>query len=84
MPAGPEPITATRLPETFRRNQRFYPAHVPAFIDNGALYRFNGDRLIRQVQCTRRFTGRRTNAAGKFGKIVGAVQNRSASCQSPR
>ena len=56
------------------RHLRGNPAFFPALIDNRTFDRFNGHRIIVNIERARGLTRGRTNAAGKFGEIIGRVQ----------
>jgi len=48
MPAGPEPITETRLPVFHAGGSGTIHAFLPAAIDDGAFDRLDGDRRLDQ------------------------------------
>ena len=75
MPAGPEPTTATRLPVFLAATQRLDPALLPAAIDDRAFDRFDGHRIVVDVERARGLAGRGADAAGEFGEVVGRVQH---------
>jgi len=60
MPAGPEPITATRR---------------PVFVDDEMLDRLDADRIVIDVERTSGFARRRAHTSRKFRKIVRRVQH---------
>ena len=56
------------------RRQRRDPTSLPTFIDDGVFDRFDADRIIVDAQRAGFLAWRGTNAAGKFGKIIGGMQ----------
>ena len=61
-------------PGPARRDMRRDPAFIPAAVDNRAFDRLDRHRGIGQRQRARRLARRRTDPAGKFGKVIGPVQ----------
>ncbi len=56
------------------RRLRLDPAVLEALVDDRALDRLDGDRVVVDVKHARRLARRRAHAAGKFRKIIGRVQ----------
>ena len=73
-PAGPEPIDGDRLAGLARIDLRGDPALFPALVDDGAFDRLDGHRGVRDVERAARLAGRRADAAGELGEVVGRVQ----------
>ncbi|GAA3238323.1 hypothetical protein GCM10020256_58550 [Streptomyces thermocoprophilus] len=73
-PAGPEPTTATVLPERRSGGLRGDPAGLPRLVDDGHLDVLDGDRRLVDAEDARRLAGCRAEAAGELGEVVGGVQ----------
>src|SRR6202521_4178080 len=56
------------------RDLRLDPAVLPGAVDDGAFDGFDGDGIVVDVERAGGLAGRRADAAGEFGKIVGRVQ----------
>src|SRR5690606_9364797 len=57
-----------------RRDLRLDPAFLPAAVDDRALDRLDGDRLVDDVERASRLARRRADAAGELGEVVRRVQ----------
>ncbi len=74
MPAGPEPTTATFLPVLCGGDLRLDPAVGDGAVGDRAFDRFDGDRIVVDVERAGRLARRRADAAGDLREIVGRVQ----------
>ena len=57
-----------------RGRLRLDPALRPGAVDDRAFDRLDRHRTVLQIQRAGRFAGRRADAAGEFGKVVGGVE----------
>src|SRR5262249_11094415 len=57
-----------------RRRLRLDPAVLVRLVDDRALDRLDGDRVVLEVESARRLARRRADAAGEFREIIGRVQ----------
>ena len=73
-PAGPEPMTATRLPVRFAGGSGDDPAFLEASVDDRHLDVLDRDRGIGDAEHARAFARRRAHASGELGEVVGLVQ----------
>jgi hypothetical protein len=61
-----------------------HPALGPGAVDDGVLDRLDAHRVVVDVERAGGLAGRRADAAGELGEVVGAVQHLDRACQSPR
>jgi hypothetical protein len=73
-PAGPEPTTATFLP-VFAAGGAAHPAFGPGAVDDGVLDALDAHRVVVDVERAGGLAGRRADAAGELGEVVGLVQH---------
>ena len=73
-PAGPEPMTATRLPVLTVGTLRRDPALVPRPVDDLDLDLLDRDRVGVDAEHARRLARRRAQPAGELGEVVRGVQ----------
>src|SRR5690349_18008475 len=63
------------LPGLPRRHLRLDPAFLPTTIDDRAFDRFDGHRVVVDVERARRLARGGADAAGELGKVVGRMQH---------
>ena len=73
-PAGPEPTTATRKPESGDAGERHDPAFLERLVGDRLLDVADGDGLLDQAEHARRLAGRRAEATRELGEVVRRVQ----------
>ena len=66
---------ATRLAGLVLGDVWLDPALLPALVDDGALDRLDGNRVVVEVQRAGRLAGGRADTARELGKVVGRVQH---------